>query len=103
MKSDEEIPSQKGVEIDDTDIFNILITTDNHLGYKENDRVRGNDSFVSFEECLKIATGMKDLDFVIMGGDLFHEHKPSRKTFWKCQSLLNEHVFGEQDVRFETY
>lgn len=38
-----------------------------------------------------------------MGGDLFHEHKPSRKTFWKCQSLLNDAVFGEQDVRFETY
>jgi len=33
-----------------------------------------------------------------MGGDLFHEHKPSRKTFWKCQNMLNEHVFGEQNV-----
>jgi double-strand break repair protein MRE11 len=72
-----------------------MITTDNHLGYKENDRVRANDSFLGFEECLKIAGGQKNVDFLLMGGDLFHEHKPSRKTFWKCQSLLNDAVFGE--------
>ena len=42
-------------EIEESDIFNIMITTDNHLGYKENDRTRSNDSFYSFEEALKIA------------------------------------------------
>lgn len=75
-----------------------MITTDNHLGYKENDKIRANDSFCSFEECLKIGRNTPNLDFVLMGGDLFHEHKPSRKTFWKCQNLLNDHVFGEQNV-----
>ena len=70
-------------EVSGDNIFNIMITTDNHLGYKEEDRVRGNDSFYSFEETLKIASKMKNLDMMLMGGDLFHEHKPSRKTFWK--------------------
>jgi len=40
---------------------------------------------------------------MLMGGDLFHDHKPSRKTFWKCQNMLNDSVFGEQDIAFETY
>ena len=38
-----------------------------------------------------------------MGGDLFHDHKPSRKTFWKTQQIFNESVFGEQNIQFETY
>lgn len=72
----------KCLKLDSSDIFNIMITTDNHLGFKENDRVRQNDSFYSFEEALKIAS-KANLDFMVMGGDLFHDHKPSRKTFWK--------------------
>jgi len=62
-----------------------LISTDNHLGYKENDKIRANDSFASFHEILKIASGTPNLDFLLLGGDLFHEHKPSRKTFFKLQ------------------
>ena len=42
-------------EIDDeSDIFQIMITTDNHLGYKEDDKVVGNDSFYSFNEALQM-------------------------------------------------
>lgn len=65
----------------DSSEFRILISTDNHVGYKENDRIRGNDSFLAFEEVLNIAS-KPDLntDFVLLGGDLFHEHKPSRRT-----------------------
>jgi len=44
--------------------FNILITSDNHLGYKENDRIRGNDSFKVFEEILKSALEL-NVDFII--------------------------------------
>ncbi len=38
--------------IDPDDLFNIMISTDNHLGYKENDRIRSNDSFLAMEEVL---------------------------------------------------
>jgi hypothetical protein len=34
------------------DIVSILVATDNHLGYLERDPIRGNDSFVAFEEIL---------------------------------------------------
>ena len=33
--------------------FNILVSSDNHLGYKEKEDVIGNDSFDSFEEVLQ--------------------------------------------------
>ena len=34
--------------------FKILITTDNHMGYREDDKIVGNDSFYSFDETLKM-------------------------------------------------
>jgi double-strand break repair protein MRE11 len=40
--------------------ISILIATDNHLGYMENDPVRGNDSLLAFEEILRIAQ-MRDV------------------------------------------
>lgn len=40
---------------DDEDTFKILIATDIHLGYLEKDAVRGNDSFVTFDEIMKHA------------------------------------------------
>ena len=52
--------------------FEILITTDNHLGYKEKDSIIGEDSFNAFEECLQIAN-QQGVDFVLLGGDLFHD------------------------------
>ena len=42
------------------------------MGFKETDPVVGEDSFNSFEECLKIANN-ENVDFVLLGGDLFHE------------------------------
>lgn len=40
---------------DDEDTFKILIATDIHLGYMEKDPVRGNDTFVTFNEILEQA------------------------------------------------
>ena len=36
-------------------IFKILITSDNHLGFEENDPIRKDDSFNTFEEILQLA------------------------------------------------
>ena len=58
------------------DAFEILITTDNHMGYREKDAVVGADSFHAFEECLQIAN-QRNVDFVLLGGDLFHDQRPS--------------------------
>lgn len=40
---------------DDEDTFKILVATDIHLGYLEKDAIRGNDTFVTFEEIMKCA------------------------------------------------
>lgn len=63
----------------DENTFKILIVTDTHLGYKGEDPVRGNDSFRTFEEILQIGRS-EGVDFVLHGGDLFDENKPSRTT-----------------------
>ena len=56
--------------------FRILVASDNHVGYKETDSIRGEDSFEAFEEVFKIAQEEK-VDFILLGGDLFHETNPS--------------------------
>ncbi|XP_042595052.1 double-strand break repair protein MRE11-like [Cyprinus carpio] len=44
-----------GNTMDDEDTFKILIATDIHLGYLEKDAIRGNDTFVTFDEIMKQA------------------------------------------------
>ena len=71
QKNEKEIYSNKS-PFDEDSSFKILVTTDNHMGFKESDPIVGEDSFNSFEECLKIANN-ENVDFVLLGGDLFHE------------------------------
>lgn len=68
---------------DDSSLFRIMIATDNHLGYLEDDQIRGDDSFNSFEEVLQI-TKAENADFLVLSGDLFHHHDPSKKTMYYC-------------------
>ena len=68
-------------EYDPTNELKILIATDNHLGYEERDPIRGEDSFRTFEEILKIAKN-NSVDMILLGGDLFHFNKPSRNTLF---------------------
>ncbi|XP_075707601.1 double-strand break repair protein MRE11 isoform X2 [Rhinoderma darwinii] len=86
--------------LDDEDTFKILVATDIHLGYMEKDAVRGNDSFVAFDEILKLAKD-NEADFVLLGGDLFHDNKPSRKTLHTCMELLRKYCMGDRPVQFE--
>lgn len=87
--------------IEEDDVFNITISTDNHMGYKESDPIIGEDSFLAFEEVLQTAQ-KNESDFLLLGGDLFHEKKPSRDSINKVTKLLNTYVYGDQDIRFET-
>ena len=75
-------------------MFRILISTDNHLGYKENDTNIGNDSFRVFDEVLEISNNL-NVDFVLLGGDLFHDNRPSSSTYFKTSHIFNKHVFGQ--------
>ncbi|KAJ3330652.1 Double-strand break repair protein mre11a [Blyttiomyces sp. JEL0837] len=84
----------------DEDTIRILVATDNHLGYLEKDPVRSDDSFQSFEEILKIAKD-RDVDFLLLGGDLFHDNKPSRKCLYKTMELLRRYCMGDKPIKFD--
>lgn len=77
----------------DQDTISILIATDNHLGYAERDILRANDSFDTFEEILQLARQHK-VDALLLGGDLFHENRPSRKTLHRTFELLRHYCLG---------
>eukprot|EP00842_Homolaphlyctis_polyrhiza_P000470 jgi/Hompol1/1423/HPOL_001384-RA len=84
----------------DSNTFRILIATDNHLGYLEKDPVRGADSFVAFEEILALARS-SEVDMVLLGGDLFHDNKPSQKSFHSAISLLRQYCLGDKPCAVE--
>ena len=82
------------------DVLSILIASDVHLGYGEKDPLRGDDSFNSFEEVLAIAIE-RQVDMVLLAGDLFHDNKPSRKALMRCMQLLRDYCLGEREVQIE--
>jgi double-strand break repair protein MRE11 len=68
-------------------------------GVWEKDETRRDDSFRTFEEVLQLAVE-KQVDLVILGGDLFHENKPSRSTLVKAIQLLSKYCLNDRAVRF---
>ncbi|KAH7101215.1 DNA repair exonuclease [Auriculariales sp. MPI-PUGE-AT-0066] len=91
---------QHSLETSSEDTFKILLATDNHIGYNERDPIRGQDSINTFEEILQIAVA-HDVDFVLLGGDLFHDNRPSRDSVYKTMALLREYCLGTKPVQFE--
>ncbi|TPX67344.1 hypothetical protein SpCBS45565_g03855 [Spizellomyces sp. 'palustris'] len=84
----------------DANTFKILIATDNHVGYMEKDPIRGNDSFEAFEEILQLAQE-NEVDFILLGGDLFHDNKPSRKCLHTTMTLLRQYCLGERPCQMD--
>ncbi|MED6234632.1 meiotic recombination [Ataeniobius toweri] len=85
--------------LDDEDTFKILISTDIHLGYLEKDAIRGNDSYNTLNEILECAK-KNQVDFILLGGDLFHENKPSRRCLHSCITMLRKYCMGDSPVTF---
>lgn len=86
---------------DATYMFNVLVTTDNHVGYNEGDQVRGDDAANTFEEIMEIAKE-RSVDLVLQAGDLFHLNKPSRRSLYRVMQALKENTLGDKPVEFET-
>lgn len=78
----------------------VLVATDCHLGYMEKDEIRRVDSFKAFEEICSIAD-QKQVDFLLLGGDLFHENKPSRSTLVKTIEILRRYCLNDKPVQFQ--
>ncbi|CAA0837870.1 Double-strand break repair protein MRE11 [Striga hermonthica] len=85
---------------DTSDMLRILVATDCHLGYMEKDEIRRHDSFQAFDEICSIAE-QKQVDFILLGGDLFHENKPSRSTLVKAIEILRRHCLNDRPVQFQ--
>ncbi|KAL5711782.1 meiotic recombination [Ranunculus cassubicifolius] len=85
---------------DASDTLRVLVATDCHLGYMEKDEIRRVDSFKSFEEICSIAE-QKQVDFLLLGGDLFHENKPSRSTLVKTIEILRRYCLNDRPVQFQ--
>ncbi|KAL4619429.1 hypothetical protein ACB092_06G079000 [Castanea dentata] len=85
---------------DISNTLRVLVATDCHLGYMEKDEIRRHDSFQAFEEICSIAE-QKQVDFLLLGGDLFHENKPSRTTLVKAIEILRRHCLNNQPVQFQ--
>jgi double-strand break repair protein MRE11 len=41
------------------------------------------------------------VDFILLGGDLFHENKPSRECLYQVTALLREYTLGDKPVQIE--
>lgn len=77
--------------------FKILIASDNHLGFLENDPIRGADSFRTFDEILDIAN-RAEVDMVLLGGDLFHDSNPSRECIHRTMQILRNRCVGDRPI-----
>ena len=69
----------------------------NQKGVWEKDEVRKDDSFDAFEEVLQLAVAY-GADLVLLGGDLFHDNKPSRPTIVRAMRLLKRYCLGDRPV-----
>lgn len=69
----------------------LLITTDNHLGFKESDPIRGNDSFNAFKEVLEIPS-KTNIDAILILGDLFHESNTTYSCLNKCMDVMQNNI-----------
>lgn len=86
--------------VEDENTFKILLASDIHLGYLEKDAIRGEDTFNTFNEIMGYAK-QHQVDFVLLGGDLFHENKPSRKSLHCCMETLRRYCMGDQPISFQ--
>ncbi|KYM84030.1 Double-strand break repair protein MRE11 [Atta colombica] len=88
--------------VDPQDTINILVATDIHLGFDYSKKRGGqsDESFVTFEEILKYGKD-NEVDMVLLGGDLFHETKPSQTALLKCIELLRKYCLGTKKCEIE--
>ncbi|KAL2166531.1 hypothetical protein VTG60DRAFT_2544 [Thermothelomyces hinnuleus] len=82
------------------DTIRILVSTDNHVGFEERDPIRKDDSWRTFDEIMQLAR-TRDVDMVLLGGDLFHDNKPSRKSMYQVMRSLRKNCLGMKPCELE--
>jgi double-strand break repair protein MRE11 len=99
------MPRQRNTQQEDTPLtdageITILIATDNHVGHNERDQVRGDDAWKTFHEIMGLAKA-RDVDMVLLAGDLFHDNKPSRKSMVQVMKSLRLNCLGDRPCPLE--
>ncbi|CCE63968.1 hypothetical protein TPHA_0G01310 [Tetrapisispora phaffii CBS 4417] len=84
----------------DENTIRVLITTDNHVGYNENDPIAGDDSWKTFHEIMMLAKD-NNVDMVLQAGDLFHVNKPSKKSMYQVMRSLRMACMGDKPCELE--
>lgn len=97
VKSYMDIPQ----DIDDS-TFRIMITTDNHIGYKETDSYIDTDSYENFKEVIEICNRLGNVDFMLNSGDLFHDNYFSSKNLNFITDLLVNNCLNDNPITFKT-
>lgn len=82
------------------DTITILVATDNHVGAHERDPIRGDDSWKTFHEIMCLAKE-RDVDMILLAGDLFHENKPTRKSMYNVMRSLRLNCLGDKPCELE--
>jgi double-strand break repair protein MRE11 len=57
--------------------------------------VLGGDTYTTFEEILCVAE-KKNVDLILLGGDLFHDSKPTPRCSHDCMSLMRKYCMGDR-------
>jgi len=86
----------------DPDILSMIVASDLHLGYREHDTLRGDETFETFEEILRLANEQK-ADIVVLTGNIFHNSKPSRCTLARCIDILDTWRRGRGEHQLPVY
>ena len=82
------------------DTIRILVATDNHVGAHERDPVRCDDSWRAFHEIMCLAKE-REVDMILLAGDLFHENVPSRKSLYKVMQSIRMNCLGPKPCELE--
>ncbi len=70
------------------------------MGFEERDPIRKDDSWRTFDEIMQLARA-RDVDMVLLGGDLFHDNKPSRKSMYQVMRSLRQNCLGMKPCELE--
>ena len=54
----------------------------------------------AFDEILQMGRD-QEVDFVLLGGDLFHDNRPTRNAEHQCMKILKKYVLGDRPVGVE--
>ena len=56
---------------------------------------------VACDSCIVLTSVSTQVDMILLGGDLFHDNKPSRSTLFRTMGILKKYVMGDNPVQFK--